>query len=139
MCYFPSENPKMCHFRWREQAPALPLQYKVFALTGYYGVVFLQKLRKIIDKSGICGKIVSQYAKTAGKPSIRKVFSERGLVRALCRKFCKPLILVARDDRDGCSRYRAAKMPLMRRIRVVPRNFTPLSYDRGGLFFMNIE
>ena len=35
---------------------------------------------------------------------------------------------VARDDRDGCSRYRAAKMFLDfgERIRVVPRIFTPL-------------
>ena len=27
---------------------------------------------------------------------------------------CKPLLLVARDDRDGCSRYRVSKMPLLR-------------------------
>ena len=45
---------------------------------------------------------------------------------------------VARDDRDGCSRYRAAKMSHNGIIRVVPRFFTPLSIAIGAFYFCNL-
>ena len=39
--------------------------------------------------------------------------SERGVVKALCQRPASHF-QVAREDRDGCSRYRAAKMPIYR-------------------------
>ena len=55
--------------------------------------------------------------------------SERGTVRALVQLFSSHF-QAAREDRDGRSRYRAAKMLGNQRIRVVPRVFSPLYMGR---------
>ena len=46
------------------------------------------------------------------KPSKGEVLSERGTVKALGLTL-QATSSVAREDRDGSSRYRAAKMPAM--------------------------
>ena len=46
-----------------------------------------------------------------GKQSFGGTFSERGMVKALRIPSWQATFSVAREDRDGCSRYRAAKMP----------------------------
>ena len=48
--------------------------------------------------------------KQCGKEADRKTVSERGKVEAPWWKDLQAASAVARDDRDGCSRYRAAKM-----------------------------
>ena len=53
-----------------------------------------------------------RYAKAMRMPSSSSVPSERGVVRALDANAASH-IQAAREDRDGCSRYRAAKMPVM--------------------------
>ena len=53
-----------------------------------------------------------RYAKTMRKPSKGEVLSERGTVKALGLTL-QATSSVAREDRDGSSRYRAAKMPAM--------------------------
>ena len=45
-----------------------------------------------------------------GKQSRRQTVSEKGMVEALRILLRQATFAVARDDRDGCSRYRAAKM-----------------------------
>ena len=44
------------------------------------------------------------------KPSRGVIRSERGSVQALVDQNLQATSSVARDDRDGCSRYRASKM-----------------------------
>ena len=44
------------------------------------------------------------------KPSKEKALSEGETVKAPGFRPCKPLLSVAREDRDGGSRYRASKM-----------------------------
>lgn len=66
-----------------------------------------------------------RYVKTLRKPSKGEVPSERGTVKALGLTL-QATSCVARDDRDGGSRYRASKMSDFRRIRVVPRFMSPL-------------
>ena len=44
------------------------------------------------------------------KPSRGVIHSERGMVKALVDQNLQAISCVARDDRDGRSRYRAAKM-----------------------------
>ena len=44
------------------------------------------------------------------KPSRGDIQSERGMVKALVVHSLQATSCVARDDRDGCSRYRASKM-----------------------------
>ena len=48
------------------------------------------------------------------KPSRGVIHSERGLVKALVVQNLQAISCVARDDRDGRSRYRAAKISAMR-------------------------
>ena len=62
--------------------------------------------------------------------------SEKGTVEALCVSDPQATSAVARDDRDGCSRYRASEMSCDSRIiRVVPRAIlAPM--DRGGVYFL---
>ena len=59
----------------------------------------------VVKYCGIC----KDYRQTKQKSTLR---SERESVKAL-RNFLSATCLVAREDRDGCSRYRAAKMPAM--------------------------
>ena len=64
--------------------------------------------------------------------------SERGMVEAPWSAVSASHFRVAREDRDGCSRYRASKMslPFQGRIRVVPRVVCyPRPYLRIGAFF----
>lgn len=44
------------------------------------------------------------------KPSRGDIQSERGTVKALVDQSLQATSSVAREDRDGCSRYRASKM-----------------------------
>lgn len=73
-----------------------------------------------------------RYGNQAGFGSI----SEKGTVEALCVSDPRATSAVARDDRDGRSRYRAAEMSCGSRIiRVVPRAIlAPM--DRGGVYFL---
>ncbi len=48
------------------------------------------------------------------KPSRGDIRSERGMVKALVVQSLQATSCVARDDRDGCSRYRASKMSALR-------------------------
>ena len=48
------------------------------------------------------------------KPSRGNACSERGSVKALGGQILQAIFSVARDDRDGCSRYRATKMSALR-------------------------
>ena len=48
------------------------------------------------------------------KPSRGVIHSERGLVKALVDQNLQAISCVARDDWDGRSRYRAAKISAMR-------------------------
>ena len=48
------------------------------------------------------------------KPSRGVVQSERGLVKALVSQNLQAISCVAREDRDGSSRYRASKMSALR-------------------------
>ena len=66
---------------------------------------------KVVDNSEFCGKILSICKDNAEAKPMRWHFSERGPVQALCRMSVRHF-QVARDDRDGCSRYRAAKIPV---------------------------
>ena len=66
---------------------------------------------KVVDNSAFCGKIQSICKDNAETKPIIRYFSERGSVQALCRMSVRHF-QVARDDRDGCSRYRAAKIPV---------------------------
>ena len=60
------------------------------------------------------------------KPSSRNVRSERGEGESPLTGTLQATFAVARDDRDGCSRYRASKMSALRIIRVVPRYYAPI-------------
>ena len=48
------------------------------------------------------------------KPSRGSILRERGMVKALVDRNLQAISCVARDDRDGCSRYRASKMSALR-------------------------
>ena len=48
------------------------------------------------------------------KPSRGNACSERGSVKALGGQILQAISCVARDDRDGRSRYRAAKISALR-------------------------
>ena len=48
------------------------------------------------------------------KPSRGVIQSERGTVQALVDQNLQAISSVARDDRDGCSRYRVSKMSALR-------------------------
>ena len=73
----------------------------------------LKKSRKnrwiLIDFSVNCGRILWICKDIAETKRVREIFSERGAVKAL-DFLPQATSSVARDDRDGCSRYRAAKM-----------------------------
>ena len=74
------------------------------------------------------------------KPSRGVIHSERGTVKALVDRNLQAISCVARDDRDGRSRYRAAKMsPVPGIIRVVPRVFSPRPYFRGEVYFLQCK
>jgi len=75
-----------------------------------------------------------RYAKAMRKPSFVKTQSERGMVKALGWSVASHF-QAARDDRDGSSRYRASKMPVFGRIRVVPRVFYLAPIIRGEFYF----
>ena len=62
-----------------------------------------------VDNFGICGKITEILQRQCGKEAVYGHTSERGLVTALCLGAAGHFQAV-RDDRNGCSRYRAAKM-----------------------------
>jgi len=68
------------------------------------------------------------------KPSRGNVSSERGAVKALDGQSLQAISCVARDDRDGSSRYRAAKISAVADELGWYRDFSPLSSDRGVLF-----
>ena len=70
------------------------------------------------------------------KPSRGNACSERGSVKALGGQILQAISCVARDDRDGRSRYRAAKMSRQRDELGWYRVFSPLSSDRGFLIFI---
>ena len=70
------------------------------------------------------------------KPSRGDIQSERGTVKALVDQSLQATSSVAREDRDGCSRYRASKMsPDRGIIRVVPRYLRP--YRKIGVFLIS--
>ena len=57
-------------------------------------------------------------------------------MEALCVPEVYAIFVVAREDRDGCSRYRAAKMSCASRIiRVVPRLILAPNFW-GGVYFL---
>ena len=64
-----------------------------------------------IDNSSVCGKIQKICKNHAETKQFLSIFSEREPVRAL-EEILQATSCVARDDRDGCSRYRAAKISL---------------------------
>ena len=68
------------------------------------------------------------------KPSRGVNQSERGAVKALVDQNLQAISCVARDDRDGCSRYRASKISVTTDELGWYRDFSPLSEDRGVLF-----
>ena len=68
------------------------------------------------------------------KPSRGVIQSERGAVKALVDQNLQAISCVARDDRDGCSRYRASKISVTTDELGWYRDFSPLSEDRGVLF-----
>ena len=62
-------------------------------------------MRKKIDIFPSCAKI-QRICKNFGETKqVKSLRSERETVKALRCFFCKPLPFVAREDRDGCSRY----------------------------------
>ena len=65
-----------------------------------------------IDFSMFCGKISPKSKGIAETKQPVGTISERGTVKALCRTAASHF-QAAREDRDGRSRYRAAKMSLM--------------------------
>ena len=69
------------------------------------------------------------------KPSRGVIHSERGSVKALVVQNLQAISCVARDDRDGRSRYRASKISAFADELGWYRDFSPLSYDRGVFFF----
>ena len=63
-----------------------------------------------VDFSVVCAKIIPICKDVAETKQELRHVSERGAVKALCQ--CPAShFQVARDDRDGRSRYRAAKIP----------------------------
>ena len=68
------------------------------------------------------------------KPSRGVIHSERGMVKALVDQNLQAISCVARDDRDGRSRYRAAKMPRCGELGWY-RDYTR-PYIRGGFYFL---
>ena len=68
------------------------------------------------------------------KPSRGVIQSERGAVKALVDQNLQAISCVARDDRDGCSRYRASKISVSADELGWYRDFSPLSEDRGVFF-----
>ena len=85
-----------------------------------------------IDKPKNCGKIAPNTPNAMRKPSRGKAQSEGETVQAPGRNSASHF-QAARDDRDGRSRYRAAKTPgFFPVIRVVPRaRASPLTWGRG--------
>ena len=74
------------------------------------------------------------YAKTMQKEKQIVSFHQReGSGESPWKNGLRAAVCVAWDDRDGCSRYRAAKMSVIGRIRVVPRVF--LAPILGAGFF----
>ncbi len=69
----------------------------------------LEKLQKIIDNFAVCGKIQWICKDIAETKQDARHTSEREPVKALGGPL-QATSSVARDDRDGSSRYRASKM-----------------------------
>ena len=74
--------------------------------------VFSEIFIKTIDIFGERAKILEDMQKPCGNQAVIPAISERETVRALGPGILQATSCVARDDRDGRSRYRAAKIPL---------------------------
>ena len=66
-------------------------------------------ITKNIDNFGVCGRI-NMICKSSAEERILAAPSERGDGEGPLRGPAFSHVQAARDDRDGCSRYRASKM-----------------------------
>lgn len=78
-----------------------------------------------------------RYVKTVGSAKRKPCFQRAGVGGSPVAAVSQATFPVAREDRDGCSRYRAVKMfPVFREtIRVVPR-VLPRPYAGGEAIFL---
>ena len=103
----------------------------LFARTGF----FIRQFRKELT---ICSFVVkcTRYAKTIRKPSSFGQLSEKRTVGALCVPVLPATFVVAWDDRDGRSRYRASEISCFGGIiRVVPRLILAPMFG-GGVYIL---
>lgn len=106
--------------------------------TGEYAAPILRKILIFPENQLTFPRIVVKYfryIKTMRKPIGKSRCSEGEMVKAPARE-SKRHFQVAREDRDGCSRYRAPEMSGFRIIRVVPRvSLAPIF--GGRVFFFH--
>ena len=67
----------------------------------------------MIDIFRSCAKIQEICKDCAEVKQVVVLSRERGMVKTLKSRFLQAAFRVAREDRDGCSRYRASKLPAL--------------------------